>query len=203
MDTQKAIHTQCTHNLMRCGINTHPWNLTTNKAMTYPSPPQVSFCLLYSFIWINFFFHFAVKALNTRSASHQMKRSECCWPQALVVQSRALAYSWHNWNLASFHWYGPFLLTLPPPGCWCPWFYSLVLWVWLFGEPWEWDSISTEPVNMSEIWIDINTKKKSRCYRLREFVQRQVAIHQISELSPFPGIELFLESSCPPAPCFI
>ena len=45
---------------------------------------------------------------------------------------------------------------------------------------------------MSEIWIDIDTKKESRYYRLRESVQRQVAIRQISELSPFPGIELFL-----------
>ena len=55
---------------------------------------------------------------------------------------------------------------------------------------------------MSEIWIDINTKKESRCYRLREFVQRQVALHQISELSPFPGIELFLESRCPSSSLF-
>ena len=55
---------------------------------------------------------------------------------------------------------------------------------------------------MSEIWIDINTKKEGRCYRLREFVQRQVAIHEISELSPFPRIELFLESSCPPSSLF-
>lgn len=54
---------------------------------------------------------------------------------------------------------------------------------------------------MSEIWIDIDTKK-SKVLQAKEFDQRQVAIHQISRVVFLPGIELFLDSSCPSSSLF-
>lgn len=60
---------------------------------------------------------------------------------------------------------------------------------------WHW----SRAFKVSRILLD--AKEETRCYRLREFVQRQMALRQTSPSSPFRGGELSLESSCPSQGC--